>query len=329
MSNRSWTLGLAALVLVCGYCLIQFFSSSMKIDHLVQQIEPSYAEEPSIKHVVLIAQELDNPFWRRMEQGANEAADKLGMRIDYMGPITINPAEQTKLLEKSIAAKPDAIVVQGIGDPSYDLLINKAIDQGIPVITVDADEPGSRRIAYVGTDNWEAGKQMGELVVKDSDGNGRIGVIIGSELADNQRLRLDGFRSIIAAAPGFEIVDIRPSNISRIGAAIQTEAMLNQYNLIGTIVGFSALDGAGILEGIKATHKEGIRVYGFDDLEQTKQLISEGHIKASIVQQPQDMGAKSVYLLDEFFKGGSLSRQYFIPTNILDGEQKKASVNSR
>ena len=118
-------------------------------------MEQGKAEDKRIKHIVLIAQEIDNPFWRTVKLGAEEAAAQLGMKIDYMGPIRINPAEQMNLLEKSIAAKPDAILVQGIKEQRYDLLISKAIDQGIPVITIDADEPASRRLAYVGTDNWE------------------------------------------------------------------------------------------------------------------------------------------------------------------------------
>ncbi|MCQ6561318.1 sugar-binding protein [Paenibacillus mendelii] len=329
MTNRKWTLGLIALILVCGYVLIQLLSSTMRIDRLVQQIEPSKMEGPAVKHVVLIAQELDNPFWRTVEQGANDAAGKLGMKIDYMGPIRINPSEQKKLLEKSITAGPDAIVAQGISDPYYERLINKAIDQGIPVITVDADEPGSRRLAYVGTDNREAGKRMGELVVKDAAGNGRIGVIIGSERADNQRLRLEGFRSIISSTPGFEIIDIRSSNISRIQAAQQTEAMLRQHNRMGTIVGFSALDAAGILEGIRAANKEDMHVFGFDDLEETRRSIAQGDVMAVIVQRPKEMGSKSIQLLEQYFKGGSFPKQHYIKTTILDSERMNASVSGR
>ncbi len=146
-------------------CVLLFFIpvliSTLKIDHLVRQMEQSQIENKPTKHVVLIAQELDNPFWRMVEKGAKEAAAQLGMKIDYMGPIRINPSEQTNLLEKSIAAKPDAILVQGIKDQQYDRLISKAIDQGIPVITVDADEPESRRLAYVGTDNSGSGQTHG------------------------------------------------------------------------------------------------------------------------------------------------------------------------
>ncbi|GGG17393.1 substrate-binding domain-containing protein [Paenibacillus aceti] len=320
MSNRRWLIGLIVLVVGLGYILSQFILSTMKINELVQQIGHSNAETAQVKYVVLISQELDNPFWREMEKGAEAAADRLGIKLGYIGPIRSNPAEQIRLLEKAITARPDAILVQGMADPGYDQLISAAADQGIPVLTVDADEPESRRLAYVGTDNRAAGEQLGRLVLQDASSNGRIGVIIGSELADNQRLRLEGFRSIIAASPDHEIVDIRSSNISHIGAAQQTKDMLSQDGDIGMIVGFSSLDAGGIVEGIKAAHKEGVRVYGFDDLEITRQGIARGEIIASIVQQPREIGAKSIEWLSSFFNGEKLSDRYYIPTYILEQE---------
>lgn len=328
MSNRKWLLGLIALVVFFGYILSQFFFSTLKINDLVRQISPNKVEEASLKYVVLISQEQDNPFWREMEKGAKDEAGKQGIKLVYMGPIRSNPIEQIRLLEKSIALRPDAIMIQGMADPGYEQLINQAVAQGIPVITVDADEPSSKRLAYIGTDNRAAGRQMGELVIKDHAGNGKIGVIIGSELADSQRLRLEGFRSVITSAAGMEIIDVRSSNISHIGAAEQTRDMLSQYRDIGTIVGFSSLDAGGILEGVKAIGQEGVHIYGFDDLEITRQGIARGEIKASIVQQPQEIGAKSMALLSSFFQGDKLSGEYFIPTYILDQAQQQAGGNS-
>lgn len=328
MRHKYGMLGLSGILLVFCYFIFQFVSPTLKINHLVQDMEQTSTLNPSMKHVVLIAQELDNPFWRMVEKGAKEAGMKRGIEIDYMGPNRINPAEQMKLLEKSIAAKPDAILVQGIKDPRYAEQINKAIEQGIPVITVDADEPESKRLAYVGTDNREAGKRMGELVVREAAGKGRIGVIIGSELADNQRLRLEGFRSMISKTPGYEIVAVRSSNISRIQAAKQTEALLEQDASIQTMVGFSALDAAGIVEGVKAANRTDVSVFGFDDLEVTRQGIASGAITASVVQQPQEIGAQAVALLDAFFKGDTFPIQHFTTTTILDREHMNSKVSS-
>lgn len=327
MRHKSWTLGLLSLFLIFCYVMFQFLTSTLKMDYFVRQMVQDSEEEKPFKHVVLIAQELDNPFWRTVEKGANEAAARLGMKIDYLGPIRINPAEQTNLLEKSIAAKPDALLVQGIKESQYDLLIGKAMDQGIPVITLDADESTSRRLTYVGTDNREAGRRMGELVVKAANGKGRIGVIMGSELAENQQQRLEGFRSALANIPHFEIIAIRASNISRFQAAKHTEAMLKQYPSIQTMVGFSSLDAAGIVEGVKAVHREGTIVFGFDDVEATRQGIAQGAIQASVVQQPKEIGAQSVHMLDAYFQGNPLPSQQFTGTYILDAANLSSHVS--
>lgn len=319
MSKTYRKLGMMGIALIFCFFIYQFLSSTWQINHLVKQLAPGKTGNPTAKHVVLIAQERENPFWRMVEKGARETAADTGMQIDYMGPIRINPSEQANLLEKSIAAKPDAILLQGFKDQSYVQLINKAADAGIPVITVDADMSASRRLAYVGTDNREAGVRMGELVVEEADGKGRIGVMIGSDRADNQVQRLEGFRSMMANREGFEIIAVRSSNISRIGAAQQTEAMLKENPDIQTLVGFSALDAVGIVEGLKAANRMDIRVFGFDDVDETRKGIAQGTIVAAVVQHPQEIGAKSVYLLTEHFKGNAIPAESFIATNIWKG----------
>ncbi|MDR6883308.1 substrate-binding domain-containing protein [Bacillus sp. 3255] len=319
MSRKYGTFGLIGLAFIFSYCIIQFLSSTWQIHRLVKEMAAGDTGREAGKRVILIAQERDNPFWRTVEQGARETAAQLGMQVDYMGPIRINPAEQANLLEKSIAAKPDAVLLQGIKEPAYEELINKAAEAGIPVITVDADAPGSRRLAYIGTDNREAGQRMGELVSQEAVGKGRIGVMIGSERADNQLQRLEGFRSLLADRRGFEIVDVRSSNISRLQAARQTEAMLQANPGIQTMVGFSSLDASGIVEGLKAANRNDIRVFGFDDLEETRKGIDQGTIKAVVVQHPREIGAKSVYWLNEFYQGHAIPAQSFTATDIMKG----------
>ncbi len=68
MSNRKWTVGLSAIFLVFCYFLVQFLSSTITIERLVQQMQQSKADNRNVKHVVLISQELDNPYWRTMQK---------------------------------------------------------------------------------------------------------------------------------------------------------------------------------------------------------------------------------------------------------------------
>ncbi|EXX88499.1 LacI family transcriptional regulator, partial [Paenibacillus darwinianus] len=145
MSNRKWNLAILLLLLLFVFLLLQFLYSTLRIRDLAHPLNGADGEEPAA-YVVLISQELDNPFWRSVEQGARDASLQYGYHLEYIGPVRINPAEQIRLLKKSIAAKPDAILLQGINDPEYRKLIDQAVSQGIAVIAVDTDEPGSRRL---------------------------------------------------------------------------------------------------------------------------------------------------------------------------------------
>lgn len=317
MSNRKWNLGLLLLFAVLVVLLLQFLFSALRIRDLAKPLEPGKPGGARPRHIVLIPQELDNPFWRSIEQGAREASRQYGMELEYTGPFRINPAEQIKLLEKAIAAKADAIVLQGIGDPRYRAWIDQAADRGIPVIAVDTDEPRSRRLAYVGTDNSEAGKRMGELVASASGGSGTIGVLIGSEAA-NQRLRLKGFRSVIDRYPKLNIAEVRTSKISRLQAAEQAADMLLRHPQIGFLVGFSALDGPGMLDALGRIRPDRLRVFAFDDLPETTEGIRRCRIASTVVQQPRQMGYDAVSLLHEYFRGKMPQPQHYTATTVLD-----------
>ncbi|GGF94381.1 substrate-binding domain-containing protein [Paenibacillus abyssi] len=318
MSNRRWNLGIVFLFILFACLLLSFLFSTLRIRELVQPLKSTGLGEESLHHVVLISQELDNPFWRYIEEGAREASEKYGMNLDYIGPFRINPAEQIKLLEKTIASKADAIVVQGINDPLYRTLIDKAALLGIPVITVDTDEPGSRRLSYVGTDNAEAGKRMGELVALAAGEKGSIGVLVGNEQAHNQQLRLSGFRSVISRYPELSIADVRSSNISRLQAAQEAEDILLSYPQVDYLVGFSALDGAGMLEAAERVRPQGVSIFAFDDLTETKEAIQRCRIVSTIVQQPYEMGYDAISLLHDHFNGKAPQQQHFTAVAVLD-----------
>lgn len=319
MSDRKWTFGLIALLVVFLYLLVQFGLISFKIQHIVGNIEQPPAAAAKGPHFVMISQELDNPFWRTVERGAREVAQNLGMQMEYVGPLRIDVKEQTRLMEKTIAEKPDAILAQGIRSDQFNALVAKAMRQGIPVITVDTDAPGSERLTYVGTDNLESGKLLGRTLVQAAGTKGHIGVIIGSDTADNQRLRLQGFREVIGQYPDLKIVDVRPSNISRIIAAEQAEEMLLSHPDIDFMVGLSALDGIGIVQAVhSASPQKPVQIFGFDDLEETKQAIKRGEIVATVIQRPYLMGVDSVTLLHDYLQKRPVPKEHYTDILVLD-----------
>ncbi|WP_317972147.1 substrate-binding domain-containing protein [Paenibacillus sp. CCS19] len=279
MSTRITTWISLVLIALFAVLLVLFFTSVFRVQQLTQSlvISPS-AEQVQQPRVVLIAQETDNPFWREIEQGAQSAAATFELSLSYIGPTRINPEEQLRLLAKIITSKPYAIIVQGLNDPNYRALIDEAYNLGITIVTIDADEQGSKRLAYVGSDSRKAGRQLGEKVAADTGGTGHIGVLMGSS-AINQKLRLQGFRDAIAQYPQLRIVDTRTTSNSRLRAVEQTTELMQQHPEIRAIVGLSALDGPGMAEAVRRMTAESA-VGGADEVRYVGNNHNEEQISA-------------------------------------------------
>jgi ABC-type sugar transport system, periplasmic component len=323
-NRRRWNIGVILLLIVFVYVLVQFYLSTERIRSLVTPLEAGDKNHPELQ-IALISQELDNPFWRSVEQGALAGAAQYHMELQYMGPFRIDAEEQMKLLEKAIASKMDGIILQGIGTEQDRLLIEKANTLGIPVITVDTDEPGSKRLAYVGTNNTYAGQEIGRLIAEDNKApGGVIGILVGSKEAPNQRLRLEGLQSVISARSGLSIAEVRASNISRLQAAQQAELMLKEHPEINYMVGLSSLDGIGMAEAVARIKPGGVKIYAFDDLEDTLTAIQHKQIVSSIVQQPSQMGYKAISILNDYFRGQTGTPEQYTPISVITGKEVSA-----
>ncbi|MDQ0233626.1 sugar-binding protein [Metabacillus malikii] len=319
MRGRVWSVLLLVLSVVFIILLTQFVMAATGLNRSVEKLKDDQQNsEKSKAHFVLIAQEYGNPYWTSIEKGALKAGEDLQVQVEYIGPIQSNMEEQLKLLEKSIASNVDGIIVQSLNNEKFTPLINKAINKGIPVITIDTDAPSSNRLSYVGTDNYFAGQQLGLKVLEETGGKGKIGVIIGDMTAENQKLRLNGLKAIIGKRANMEIVEVLPSNISRIKAGQQAEKILRSYPEVTILVGTSALDAVGMLQAKENLNRHDVKIFGFDDVDETIQAIKDEKVTATLVQKPYEMGYKSIRLMYDYFKGNSIPNRAYTDITIVD-----------
>lgn len=322
LTEKNILIALIGLSILFIYLLSHFIFIVFKIDATVEELQGKQVSAKDTKHIVLIVQEHSNPYWKEIEEGARAASKKEHFELEYTGPIRSDINEQTKLLEKSIAAKVDGIIVQSLDNQVFTPLIDKAIRQGIPVITIDADAYSSQRLTYVGTDNFEAGKQLGIKVVEETNGKGTIGVIVGDLTAENQKLRVNGLKSVVEQHPEMKLIEVLSSNISRVRAVQQAQKILQEHPEVDIMVGTSVYDAVGILKASTSLNRE-VEIFSFDALDETIAAIKDGNINATIVQNPYQMGANSVNLLKYYFMGKVLPKNSFTKTVIIDHENVK------
>ncbi|SFD92933.1 sugar-binding protein [Fictibacillus sp. KU28468] len=283
------------------------------------QVKPSAAQTPKyLYHFVLISEEIDNEYWRLVEKGAKTEADKRHIHLDYLGPKQANNEEQLTLIDKAIAGKVDGIMTQGLSNEKFNYLVNKSVQKGIPLLTVDTDAPDSERQVYVGSDNYRAGKLAGEELVKNTQGKQKVGIVTGRLDASNQKLRVKGFEDVLAKHKRIQVAGIEESNITKSGALQATYELLKNDPDITAFFGTSALDGIGISQVTSQYQsKNKPFIISFDTLPETMTLIRTEQINATVGQYPYQMGEKAVRTLLSVKKGKLPQPLQYTKTDII------------
>ena len=269
---------------------------------------PSVAGEVKVlqgrPHFVLIAEEYGNPYWEMVHQGALQEAARRGITLEYTGPERAGIQEHLRVLDEAIASRVDGILTQGLSEAEFKPIIDKAVSRGIPVITVDTDAPGSRRLAYVGTDNYASGLLAGHEVISATHGRARVGIITGSFQSANEVQRVQGFEDAIRTAPGVQVVAVESSDISRLVAAEKAGHILSEHPDVTVLFGTSSLDAMAAAQVVVERGLQGkVLIVGYDDLPQTLSYIRQGVIYGSVVQNPQAMGRLGVAMLAGYRAG--------------------------
>ena len=252
----------------------------------------------------LCPKSLNNPYWKTVEDGMKAAAKELGVDARFFAPVEADVAKQVQVIEGVVAKGKDGIAISPNDPASVRAVIARAVERGIPTITFDSDAPHSRRICYVGTDNFKAGQEAGRQMIEALGGKGTVLIVTGGLGAMNLNQRIDGFKNALKSAPGVTIIGTYPCDDDQAKAHQIIESALRSRKDLGGVfaVGLWAAVPAGKI--LTSTGQAGkVKVVGFDTLDEELQLVKNGSIQALIGQRPYEMGYQSVRILHDLANG--------------------------
>jgi len=146
-------------------------------------------------------------YWQAAAAGFSQAANDLKVRYDVAGPDTYDPQAERQEFRKVVQQKkPTGILVSAADAELLKPEIDAAVAQGIPVITIDSDSPASKRLMFIGTDNYEAGRRGGAVLARQLQGKGNVVVFTMPEQA-NLRERWHGYEDALKTSPGIKVVE--------------------------------------------------------------------------------------------------------------------------
>ncbi len=219
-------------------------------------------------------------------------------QASWKGPQSGTLQEQRRLLDEFRAAGVDGISISPRESEPLSPVIDELIESEILVLCMDSDAPDSNRLAYIGTNNYEAGKVAGEAAgeVFGSDGAKLIG-FVGDRGAENAKERIRGFKEA-AEAYNIELLDVREDDADPAKARRNAEDAIQAFPGINGFLGIWSYDAPAITQAVIAADKQDqIKVVSFDAEPQTLVHLEKGEIEATVVQKPYLFGYLSVQLL--------------------------------
>src|SRR5581483_5166261 len=255
---------------------------------------------PAEKYI-LVADNSKIPYWQTAVQGLNRAAAEMKVKSELQGPDGHDPQGEHEAFRRALAEKPAGILVSVSDANILNNDINSAIDQGIPVITIDSDAPDSKRLFFVGTDNYNAGITGGKLTAKLLNGKGNVVIFTIANQA-NLKDRLSGYQAAFADHTNVtvkEVVDMNGnSDIAFDSAKKHLES--KDKEKVDAFICLEALACPAVADVVNRANMKGkVKIVAMDTDPGTVDWIKKGVISATIAQKPYTMAYFGTKLLGD------------------------------
>ncbi len=254
----------------------------------------------------LVAANTKVPYWKTVNEGFTKAAADYNVTVDMVGPETDDANAELDAFNKAAATKPAGILVSVVDANRMSSAIDAAMREGIPVITVDSDAPGSDRLYFIGTNNFAAGKLGGEKLAQLLNGKGNV-VVYSFPAQPNLADRFKGYLDALSTHPGIKVVDVYDIKGDSGAAFDKTREYLAATGpaKIDAFVSLDSVSGKDVADALKRQNVTDRTIIAMDTSADVISLVKSGEIKATISQKPYTMGYVGLKALAQIHEDGN------------------------
>lgn len=273
----------------------------------------------------LITKTDTNPFFVKMKEGAVAKAGELGVGLKtYAGKFEGDNESQVQAIETCIADQAKGILIVPTDSSGIVDSVKRARDAGLLVIALDTPlEPADAADATLATDNFEAGRLIGEWAkgtLGDAAADARIAFL---DLLPSQPtvdvLRDQGFMTgfgietnnvgVIGDEDDPRIVGHDITNGTEEGGRTAMENLLQQDPMINVVYTINEPSAAGAYEALKSVGREGdVTIVSVDGGCPGVKNVAEGVIGATSQQYPLIMASMGIEAIAQYAKDGTLPK---------------------
>lgn len=295
---------------------------------------PVYINTKNTRNIHMIVKMNKGDYWNTVKLGAEAAAKEFNVNLTFKAPDSESMIdEQVAMVEDSISQHADAIILAASSYMGLAQVVDQAAYSKIPVISVDAEVGSAKVRSYVGSNGYEAGQKSAERLITLLNGTGEIGILnftsaplngehesgsidYGARDADE---REKGFLNYAARYPNIHVVQISYTTSSTAEAEDLTRQMLKNHPALRGIATLNETASQGAGKVIQSMGLDNIiRMVAFDSSPSMLELLQNGTVQATVIQNPFSNGYLAVKYAVEAVQGMDVPERVDTGTKLID-----------
>ncbi|HEX3871567.1 MAG TPA: substrate-binding domain-containing protein [Pirellulales bacterium] len=287
-------------------------------------------EEVPRKRILLLTNG-DSPYWDACRQGLQAAAaDLKTTEAGYTVLMEVNSRYEQGQIDmlRQYASQSDVVAV---GISVYNATNAAVADEmrklrakGVHVLAVDNDVDRAKfrdaRFAFIGTDNLEAGSELGVAIRNLRPDGGEIVTFVGSPGAQNALERVEGVEQ--GAGEKFKLVDNMSDQFDRSKSRENVRNAISNHPDVNVLVGIYSYNGPDLVDVVRRLNRRSDFTLVTFDAEPTSLVdMAHGELDCMIVQDPYKIGYESVKLMKALVEDDQETVRTMLPhKNEADGD---------
>lgn len=258
-----------------------------------------------------------HPFYQDLESGLRAAAGEVGYQL-LITAGEFDVAKQKDQVQEFVIRGVNAIIVCPCDSKSIGTAIKAANDAGIPVFTADIAclAQGVDVVSHVASDNVAGGRLAAQAMAKALNGVGKVAIIDHPEV-ESVIQRVSGFEEELRNYPGMQIVAKLSGHGVKDQAYRTAEDILQTHRDLAGIFGINDDSALGALAAVEKAGRTGrVTIVGFDAVPEARGAIAAGKIYADVVQQPEEIGRRTIEAVKTYVSGRSVPPAILIPCTL-------------
>ena len=275
-------------------------------------------------HFVLIADQIDSPFWLEAYAGARQAASEADAVVEMVGSEHFSADRSLEFLDIAAAARVDGVATCVVDTAKAAMAINAVVAQNIPVVTMEYDATNSNRQCFVGLNSFDLGQSFGQQLTAQLSA-GSVVILVSddpgdSNISENQIIA--GLRDYLQKWPQISLIPVEVNRDSAFSAENAIRSLLfEQTSPFQCMLSLNVEDTLRCVEAlIDYGQTSEIGIICYQENSDVLEYVKSGVVQAVLASDPWQIGYDSIQALAEI-KANNRTSDY-VPSRLVTINQQ-------